>query len=359
MAHSTTPTLVTMPTEILCIIGSNLRDDELVGISHVSQRLRHIFIAQRYKSLKFSGTVIKVARTYTRYLTIAINGDRCPELAQHAHAPQVVLTPLSMFLGAIPNLEQVNFNLNFGPDMDHLLFNRCLRKTTTWSSPRSLAFIDKVPLTVFNTVVRHFSPGALEAIQLPSGFNQQHFSTLKTQQAGLKALHVDRTSNKTRDGTFRLLDVNFLNSVEDHFPEMESLILHEDTPEYYEGSPAYISCGWDIHVIPFIGALNAMPRLRRFAFTLEPYHLRRRRRNCPLHGNWACPPRIGYPSHEECYSDVARDILNRVPGLEALCIASHHPTFYRATRENGQIVVQKESRDNDHEQYRFPNVLLG
>jgi hypothetical protein len=105
--------------------------------------------------------------------------------------------------------------------------------------------------------------------------------------------------------------------------------------------------------------LKKMPCLRRFAFTL--WFVR-------LHGHliphdWGDYEGTYRPKTmvemDKFYIDkIVTVIMTRIPALVELCISSDHPTFYRGTRRDGQIHVQRESRDNVGEENRFPSLLL-
>lgn len=105
--------------------------------------------------------------------------------------------------------------------------------------------------------------------------------------------------------------------------------------------------------------LKRMPCLRRFAFTL--WFVR-------LHGHlvphdWGDYEGTYRPmtmvEMDNFYIDkIVTVIMTRVPALVELCVSSNHPAFYRATRRDDKIHVQRESRDNLGEENRFPSLLL-
>ncbi|KAF5575088.1 hypothetical protein FPANT_11476 [Fusarium pseudoanthophilum] len=397
MSESPTAALPALATELLFIIGSYLRDDELVGISAASTRFRQIFLHRRYAMIEFSGSVKHIAgclitlhsedadnisvdmkkliRTFTRFVTIRIH-----------YPPHTNNLPLrfarndldhfGILLRSIDRLCGVNISLSFPRPRDCISFNKALRNAAWWSyctnKPLSLTFLDDPADTNFNAIFRHFDPASLAAVQLPGGLNRKHYTKLKSyvHAYALKTLHVDRTvNNQQTRHVVPSLDQDFLREVRKDFPQLESLILHEDTP----GLTIYsdLRC-WPFGLVWFndksaldrnirrmVRQLQRMPCLRRFAFTL--WFVR-------LHGHLIPHDWEDYEGTyrhktmvemDKFYIDkIVTVIMTRVPALEELCVSSNHPTFYRGTRRDGQIHVERESRHNLGEEKRFPSLLL-
>ncbi|KAF4453708.1 hypothetical protein F53441_3717 [Fusarium austroafricanum] len=329
---STTPALATMPTEILCMIGSELGENELVGISQVSRGFRNIFLARRFKRVVLRGTMARIEFYQNEY---PHNGPLSFE--------DVAL--IGSLLQGMPKLYGVTFRINC---YDNVLFNRLLREAPKWSSPRSIAFFRNTDHSNFNAVIRRFLPGTLEAVRIPYGFNKRHYNIVKSQCPTLKALEIDRSCDRQRRRNVTpSLDHDFVNTVNSDFPEVESLILHEDTRFRNRRFMWFTSAAeLDDAVSLLIDALDDMPRLRRFAFTLREDRL-----DIPL-----IQDDVEADIDEWCLN-LVESLLNAVPTLEELCISFYHPTFYRGTRRNHQIVVQKANRNNIGEEDRFPSSL--
>ncbi|KAF5647932.1 hypothetical protein F52700_1144 [Fusarium sp. NRRL 52700] len=376
----TTPALDTVPTEILFLIGSHLHDDEVGSITQVSRRLRHVFLPRRYAKIIFSGTVEQVAEylrllfsmdcdvvsmslsrlieTFTRFVTFRIDYWRhdCRVPLQFLRSD---VKQFAILLHSIDRLCGASFSLILPTHRDILAFNKALRKTGSWSTngntPFCLTFLDELAGSNFNAIVRRFEPGTLGAVQLPEGFNRRYYVILKKSPQGqaLKALHIDRTSN--RQGVRRVipsLDHEILGEVREDFPQLESLVLHEDTPSDLRMGPVELI--WFEDQLAFYQAVNALatalnriPRLRRFAFTLW---FERLYRHLVQHG---------MAELDNFYiNNIVSPIMAQVPTLVELCVSSKHPTFYRGIRRDDQIHVQRESRENPGEEKRFPSLLL-
>ncbi|KAG5744466.1 hypothetical protein H9Q70_012825 [Fusarium xylarioides] len=390
--------LPAMPTEILFIIGSYLRDDELVGLAGASTRFRQISLHRRYAMIEFSGSVKHIARcliplfsrdadkisvdmrkliqTFTRFVTIRIY-----------YPPHTIHWPLrfakndlehfGILLRTIDRLCGVNISLSFPRHRDCISFNKVLRKAGMWSKdpfrpPCSLTFLDDPVDLNFNAVFQRFHSESLGAVQLPGGFNRKHYVKLENSfhAACLKALHVDRTANRQKARhVVPSLDDDFLGEIRRDFPRLESLILHEDTPDLtidsdFRSWPFGLvwfddQVAFDRNVDKLVYEVSRMPRLRRFAATL--WYVR-------LHGHlvphdWEDHKGTYRPKTmvemDNFYIDkLVTVIMTRVPALVELCVSSNHPTFYRGTRRDDQIHVQRESRENLGEEKRFPSLLL-
>jgi hypothetical protein len=64
----TTLTLVAMPTEVLCMIGSNLGHQELRVVTLVSKRLRELFLPRLFTRVKFSGNLEELGKKLTSFI---------------------------------------------------------------------------------------------------------------------------------------------------------------------------------------------------------------------------------------------------------------------------------------------------
>ncbi|RBA19871.1 hypothetical protein FPRO05_09171 [Fusarium proliferatum] len=394
----TTPSLETVPTEILYLIGSHLRDDEFGSITQASRTLRHVFLPRRYARIKFSGTVKQVSEhlttmfamscdaismnmrhlieIFTRFVTFRIhywrNDSRVPLQFSRSDVKH-----FDILLHSINRLCGVDFSLEIPTHRDVLAFNKALRKTGLWSTngdtPFSLTFLGEPEVSNFNAVVRRFEPGTLGAVQLPRGFNRRYYVILKksSHSQALKALHIDRTENRQN---FRRvlpsLEHEILGEVRQDFPQLESLILHEDTPylddvmiPLLELELIWLDLVWfddqlafDRTVNALATALNRMPRLRRFAFTL--WFVRLGGRLVSRDWDEGYRPKSMVELDNFYINNLVSPIMTQVPTLVELCVSSEHPIFYRGIRRDDQSHVQRESRDNPGEENRFPSLLL-
>ncbi|KAF5555376.1 hypothetical protein FMEXI_1547 [Fusarium mexicanum] len=352
MSEHTTAGLPALPTEVVLIIGSFLRDDELGGLTRTSTRFRQIFLRRRYTMIEFSGSVKHIARcliplfsrdadevsvdmrkliqTFTSFVTIRIY-----------YPPDVIRWPLrfanndlehfGILLRSIERLRGVSISLSFPRHRDCVSFNKALRKTGIWSEdptkPCSLTFLVGPVDLNFNAVFRCFQPESLGAVQLPEGPNRKHYVKLKRSlhAAYLKALHVDRTAyNQKPRNVIPSLDDDFLGEVRMDFPRLESLILHEDTPSL---TIDFDYRSWPFGLVWFDDQVAFDRNVNRLIYE----------------ASWSPRPTV---------------IMTRVPTLVELCVSSNHPTFYRSFRREGQIHVQRESRENPGEEKRFPSLLM-
>ncbi|KAF4339485.1 hypothetical protein FBEOM_6606 [Fusarium beomiforme] len=377
--------LATLPTEVVCMIGSHMRGDDLGSMAQASKRFWKLFSPQRYNKIRFSGTVPQLAesirllldenpaamdliRSFTKFVSIRVRYYYDSETIVFAQA-EIAL--IRNFLRSVPRLHDLRFHVTIFRHENILAFNKALRKVSNWSTPRCLTFPDYPAESTFNAIVRRFAPGIIEAVQLPKGFNRKHFTSLKKPPQGraLKALHIDRTAiQQYVRNVIPSLDHEFLQEVNSHFPQLETLIFHEDTHIVGGYSDSYEwpwGLTWFIDALELdrcvealISALNRMPNLRRFAFMLW---LMRLHKSLVQHG-WTGLIMLfrAYTAAEvvEFYLLYVEMILDRVPTLEELCISSGHPVFYRGTRQDGQVLVRRESRENPGEEDRFPPLLL-
>ncbi|KAF4437618.1 hypothetical protein FACUT_5550 [Fusarium acutatum] len=390
----TTPALDTVPTEILYLIGSHLCDDEFGSITQVSRRLRDVFLPRRYARIEFSGTVKEVAEylipifsmdcdvisgilrhsieTFTRFVTFRIDNSgqdvRIPLRFSRNHVAH-----FAILLHSIDRLCGASFSLRFPSHLDVLAFNKALRNTGSWSTnrvtPFCLTFLDCPVESNFNAVVRRFQPGNLGAVQLPKRLNRRYYVILKKSPQGqaLKALHIDRTDYRegVRRG-FPSLDHKILGEIRKDFPQLESLVLHEDTPCLHVYSDLRMwplgsvwfddQAAFDRTVNALVTALNRMPRLRHFAFTL--WFVRLHGHLVPHDWDEGYRPKSMVELDNFYINNLVSPIMTQVATLVELCVSSDHPIFYRGIRRDDQIHVQRESRDNPGEENRFPSLLL-
>ncbi|KAF5531303.1 hypothetical protein FNAPI_13293 [Fusarium napiforme] len=401
MSERTTAALPALPTELLFIIGSYLRDDELVGITGASTLLRQIFLHRRYAMIEFSGSVKHIAgcliplfsqdadrisidmrkliQTFTRTVTIRIWYQPYVAGRWPLRFATKDLQHFGTLLHSIDGLNGVNISLSFPCHRDRIAFNKALRKAGWWYTwirhplkPLcSLTFLDNPVVSNFNAVFRCFHPAALGAVRLPAGLNRKYYVKLSESMRArdLRALHVDRTAYNQARHVVPSLDDNFLGEIRKDFPRLEKLILHEDTPYLtidsdFRSWPFGLvwfddQAAFDLNIDKLVFEVSRMPRLRRFAFTL--WYVR-------LHGHlvphdWEDYKGIYRPKTmvemDKFYIDkLVTVIMTRVPALEELCVSSNHPTFYRGTRRDDQIHVERESRHNLGEEKRFPSLVL-
>ncbi|KAF9769893.1 hypothetical protein IL306_012610 [Fusarium sp. DS 682] len=234
------------------------------------------------------------------------------------------------FIGSMPRLHEVSFNIRTNTRQDTLAFNRALRKTIDWPGPRSLTFPGHLAEPIFNAIVRRFVPTTIEAVQLPKGVNKAHFMSLKKSPQGqtLKALHIDRTANRRRTRSLT--------------PSFDHEFLQQRN-----------------NLVALIVALQRMRQLRRFAFTLWLMRLHKRLIQRDLTVSPLLNRAYTAAKIDEFYFSIVRLILGDVSTLMELCISPEHPIFYRGIRsEEGQILIRRESRENPGEEDRFPTLLL-
>jgi hypothetical protein len=67
----TTPSLATMPTEIVCMIGAHLSIYVIKAWTLVSKRFRDIFLSQICKHIKFSGDMEQLENSILSYFRTA------------------------------------------------------------------------------------------------------------------------------------------------------------------------------------------------------------------------------------------------------------------------------------------------
>ncbi|KAF4957513.1 hypothetical protein FSARC_11281 [Fusarium sarcochroum] len=376
----TTPSLGTMPAEILSMIGSNLSGNELGSIAQTSRRFRQVFLSRLFETIKFSGnlgllteqltsflhgssaSISRLIRPFIRYATFQIDG--VPYDGEHIpfHVSASGIELIGEFLRKMPSLKGVAFRLRIMSHTQLIEFNKLFRKTQKWSNPVSLRFLNFVDASGLKAIVRQFRPGTLKAVQIPFWYKTPEYKILQSHCPTLKALHLSAYyGQKLR--VLRSMDHEVLDSISGDFTQLESLILRENT----SADTCLWSLRWPQHlhqlnqtIERLIVSLNAMPHLRRFAFTLWLKRLDKRF----IRQDWT-KSRESRRSLEDAelddwYSTLILRISDAVPRLEELCITSEESDFYRGTRIGGQSSMRVERASFSHvdEKHQFPNALV-
>ncbi|KAJ4267200.1 hypothetical protein NW762_003301 [Fusarium torreyae] len=373
------PTLAAMPTEILCMIGSNLSGNELGSIARASRRFRQIFITRVFENIKFSGNmgrlteqlasllygssvpVMTLIKPFIKYATFQIQGVTAPDDAIPSQVSKAGLTLISIFLRTMPQLKGAVFDLHL-PHTQQVQFSRQLREAPRLYGPPSLRFLNSVEISGLNAILRNYNtaPGA---VQIPAWHGTRSYKAVRDRCPTLKALHLSRGYER-KHRLFRSMDHKILELINRDFNQLESLVLHEATSaheELYRGQFKTPKHFLELNrmIDRLIVSLNAMPQLRRFAFTMWYKRLDKRLIRADWSRQAGREPLVD-ADLEDYYSALINHISKAVPRLEELCITVQDPVFYSGKRINGQsdMMVEVGSFEHASEKYRFPSVLI-
>ncbi|KLO80840.1 Uncharacterized protein LW93_9085 [Fusarium fujikuroi] len=384
----TTPTslsaLEKLPTEVILMIGSEVFPHFMV-VTLVSKRLRSVLLPQCFKTLKFSGSLKRLAHDMTSFLsgdlkhlmmtilpvlksvTIRFEPYSRAEERTDLHLSTHRIAVISDFISNLSSVDLISFENIIGrEDID---FAEGLGNTPKWNGPKSVIFCGVRNLPIFSALINQFAPNTVKAAELPRLTVKNHPLTLKSAFPFLKGLKADLTSFNTRSRTLACMSRNLIQRFNYVFPHLEVLILDQLDVD------AFVSSGGLIYVKPQLPNLNeyveklivqlkSMPRLRCFAFSLRKDWLWHEYDCDMLH-------RVSSPSGDESddpmqatlesnewpywlptsaqrkwHSELITRILEAVPQLKELCIVLCTVKFwykhYRGTKTDSIVTVCQE-----------------
>ncbi|KAI1035822.1 hypothetical protein LB505_003763 [Fusarium chuoi] len=387
----TTPTsmsaLEKLPTEVILMIASEVFPHFMV-VTLVSKRLRSVLLPQCFKTLKFSGSLKKLAHDMKSFLsgdlkhlmttilstlksvTIRFEPYSHAEKRTDLHLSTHRIAVIGEFISKISSVDLISFDNQIKDQID---FTEGLGNTPKWNGPKSIIFCGRRNLAIFSALVNQFAPDTVKAVQLPRQTILNHPLALKSAFPFLKGLKADLTSFNTRSRTLACMSSNLIQRFNHDFPHLEVLILDQ-----LEAN-AFVSSGGLIYVKPqlpdlseyvekLIAQLKSMPRLRRLAFSLQKDWLcleydcdmfhrisspsgdesddpSKSESDVPMQATlepneW--PYWLPTSAQREWHSNLVTRILEAVPQLKELCIVLERSTYYRGTKTEGIVTVCHE-----------------
>ncbi|KAF9769052.1 hypothetical protein IL306_013608 [Fusarium sp. DS 682] len=393
-----------MPTELLCMIGSHLRNGGFKVATLLSKHLRSIFLPQLFKKVTFSGTLRKLAAemkslldgdfkdSLPLILSFAKTVTICFERSTMAESTDLQLSAtrtavINEFVYKISSVSVIAFdypvddpklNCHLEAAMVMLLcFGPAKAK---WNGPKTVVFPGPRNLPMFNSILRQFAPGTVEAVHLSRACAWCHRYVLQLKCPLLKGLKVEVSATDSESRTLACIDHKLLGEIAGAFPHLESLVLDQLDCWEFEKALHPIDKKPNLPVLntwvnKLILQLESIPRLRCFAFTLQREWMDREY-------NWelpdereerlkrADPPAAASEQDEWPYylstveevdgwhARLIARILNAVPQLEELCVKTSAVVLHRGTKTEGVVTVRRVDTEDPREEPRFPSALL-
>ncbi|SCV42295.1 uncharacterized protein FFB14_07682 [Fusarium fujikuroi] len=361
-------------------------------VTLVSKRLRSVLLPQCFKTLKFSGSLKRLAHDMTSFLsgdlkhlmmiilptlksvTIRFEPYSRTEERTDLHLSTHRIAVISEFISKLSSIDLISFDNQIKDEID---FAEGLGSTPKWNDPKSAIFCGRRNLLIFSALIKHFAPNTVKAVGLPRLTAKNHPLALKSVFTFLKGLKADLTSFKTRSRTLACMSSNLIQRFNYDFPHLEALILYQLDVDMFMSNGRHIHKNTHLpnlneYVDELITRLKSMPRLRRFAFSLQK--------------DWLCHEydcdmfhRVSSPSGDESddpsksesddpmqatlepnewpywlptsaqrkwHSELITPILEAVPQLKELCIVLCTVKFwykhYRGTKTDSIVTVCQE-----------------
>ncbi|KAF4339486.1 hypothetical protein FBEOM_6607 [Fusarium beomiforme] len=380
--------LATMPTEVLCMIGDNLSHHEIRNTTLVSKRLRQLFLPRICKQLKFSGNMEQlengfhfyfaaettpfrdVVHRHTRYVTFNTKSfDTIDHMRAWFINSQISVLQIGKFLIDTPNLQHVTFNTRLEESQESVIFQHLTKGGPRWPSFRTLTFGSPTDdAWLIGTIINKVGLGSLEAI---SGGFQMFLVDPKILNFGcanVTSLCLKKQYN-TRgllwdELSLEILDDDLLEQLKKLFPELESLILDEGIQDYSVRNVTLLDSELLYLMIDeAVYKLREMPRLRRFAFTLdtdrlEPCAINELEEDFLLMLSDEIIQDYEVNGQDGFYNLLIRYLFICLPNLEELCVTSRHPVCYHGRVTSGGMIVSRQSLDDPDMKYTFPNAII-
>ncbi|KAJ4032233.1 hypothetical protein NW761_012792 [Fusarium oxysporum] len=406
MKHSlTTPTslsaLEKMPTEVLLMIGSHVGSIAFRVATLVSKRLRSVLLLRLFKSITFSGTLRKLAHDMRSFLsgefkhlmmtilpalksvTIRFEPHSLAEESTDSHLSTNRIALISEFISKLSSIDLISFDNQVRSNHSReIAFTETLGNTPQWNGPQAVIFCGRRNLRFFSAIIKQFTPNTVKAAQLPQYTAKRHPLALKSACPLLKGLRADVSAIKSRSRTLACMSSNTLRAMNRDFPHLEALVLDQvDAHTIMSGDGRiYKKPYWpnlNECVEKLITQLNAMPHLRRFAFTLQKYWLCNEydcelfnKRVRSLSGDESDDPlqATSEPNEwpywlptaaqqEEWHSELITRILEAVPQLKELCIVLDPLEYHRGTKTENIVTVRRVQLGYLEKPSQFPYVL--
>ncbi|CZR48240.1 uncharacterized protein FPRO_12850 [Fusarium proliferatum ET1] len=370
----------------------------------VSKRLRSVLLPQCFKTLKFSGSLKRLAHDMTSFLsgdlkhlmmtllpvpksvTIRFEPYSRAEERTDLHLSTHRIAVISKFISKLSSIDLISFGNQIKDEID---FAEGLGNTPKWNGPKSAIFCSRRNLLIFSALIKHFAPNTVKSVELPRLTAKNHPLALKSAFPFLKWLKADLTSFKTRSRTLACMSSKLIQRFNYDFPHLEVLILDQlDVGAFlWRRGRIYKKSqlpNLNEYVEELITRLKSMPRLRRFAFSLQE--------------DWLCHEydcdmfhRVSSPSGDESddpsksesddpmqatlepnewpywvptsaqrkwHSELITRILEAVPQLKELCIVLCTVKLwykhYRGTKTDGIVTVCQEETCFPETPAQFP-----
>ncbi|KAK2125658.1 hypothetical protein NOF04DRAFT_1371675 [Fusarium oxysporum II5] len=392
LLHSlTTPTslsaLEKMPTEVLLMIGSHVGSIAFRVATLVSKRLRSVLLLRLFKRITFSGTLRKLAHDMRSFLsgeykhlmmtilpalksvTIRFEPHSLAEESTDSHLSTNRIAVISEFISKLSSIDLISFDNQVRSNHSReIAFTEALGNAPQWNGPKAVIFCGHRNLRLFT--------------QFPQYTAKRHPLALKSACPLLKGLRADVSAIKSRSRTLACMSSNTLRAMNRDFPHLEALVLDQ------VDAHTIVSGGGRIYKKPYrpnlnecveklIAQLKAMPRLRRFAFTLQKYWLCNEydcelfnKRVRSLSGDESDDPlqATSEPNEwpywlptaaqqEEWHSELITRILEAVPQLKELCIVLDPLEYHRGTKTENIVTVRRVQFGYLEKPSQFPYVL--
>ncbi|RBQ79218.1 hypothetical protein FVER14953_21286 [Fusarium verticillioides] len=381
----TTPSLATMPTEIVCMIGDNMSSNEIKDWTLVSTTFRDILLPRICKHLKFSGNMEEltnslnayfkrkkasfrhVAHHHTKFVTFEVTKfNTIFEMRAWVQRCGVDTIPIGRFLADTPNLHGVVFDIWLRNPKEAFRFISFIRRGADWHGPEHVYFKKYAKHLDIGKIVGKFKSGALKGISLPPTSLLDHCGQIARNGANLTSLCLGKyLCIYYRDSIMAAVNNQVANTLAKDFPHLESLKIYDrfSRSDYRGYTDSYRWCR-EIAKAAFI--LTQLRRLRRFAISMYPLEsndisinsITRQLLVMTEKEKDLGPREVHGP--EGVSKLVTTYFAARAKGLEEVCITSEdlvNPVFYRATLTGDVWNISKESFEDSSQKDLFPNVL--
>ncbi|KAF5647931.1 hypothetical protein F52700_1143 [Fusarium sp. NRRL 52700] len=358
-----------MPAEIILMIGSKLcphgfhAPSELMVATLVSKRLRTVLLPRRFKNLIFSGSLKKLAQdmrsllssefkdmmmttlSTSKSVTIRFEPYTTAEKSTDSHLSTHRIAAISKCIAHLSTIDLISFDDQIV--MKDIDFAVGLGSTAKWNGPKAVNFCGRRNDPIFKALINQFAPNTVKTVQLPSQIMYRNYLTLESACPLLKGLKADLSSFTSCSQTLACMSSNNLQEWKNNY------------------------------VDKLITQLKLMPRLRRFAFTIEKHWLCMEYRCRPFDrpatsskGDESNDPIQATPGPDDWpywlptyaqqdlwWSELIARILKAVPQLKELCIVHSSSKYHQATKTEDNVTVCLEEIAYLVKPSRFPYVL--
>ncbi|KAF5671112.1 hypothetical protein FDENT_10996 [Fusarium denticulatum] len=367
-----------MPAEIILMIGSEVGSSDFMVATLVSKRLRTVLLPRLFKNLTFSGSLKKLAHDM-RSVTIRFESYSRKEESTDSHLLKHRMTVIGEFISKLSPIDVIFFHNRIKNEID---FTGALGNASKWNGPKAVIFCGRRNLSMFKALINQFAPYTVTAVQLPYYTANNLILALKSACSSLKGLKADVTLFKGHSRTLACMSSSHLQAINRDFPHLEALILDQVDVFVLRRRNGHIPRkphlpNLNDYVEKLIIQLKSMPRLRRFAFTLQRYMLYAEydceplyRRSSGPNGDESGHPMqtapepnewpYWLPTHAEkefWWSELITRILEAVPQLKELCIRHSSREYHRGTNTEGIVTVRRVEMAYGEKPSQFPYVL--
>ncbi|PNP86118.1 hypothetical protein FNYG_00346 [Fusarium nygamai] len=375
-----------LPTEVIVMIGTEVGLLDFMVATLVSKHLRSVLLPQRFKQLKLSGSLKKLAHDMRSFLsgdlkhlmttilstlksvTIRFEPYSRAEESTDSHLSAHRIAVISEFISKLSSVNLISFDNQIKGEID---FAEGLGNTPKWNGPKAVIFCGRRNLQMFSALINQFAQNTLKSVEIPRQTAYRHPLALQSACPLLKGLKVDVSSFKSSSRTLACMSSKTLQVIDGYFPHLESLIFHDMGPQPFICRKQLPNV--NDYVEKLITQLKSMPRLRRFAFTLlrewlcMEYDCLKLASSSsrdesddamqvtPEPNEW--PYWLPADAQKEWWSQLITRILEAVPQLQELCIVHSQFKYHRGTKTESIVTVRQEEISFVAEPSRFPYVL--